>query len=61
MTIQEAAARLRARKTSSVDLTTEAFRRIESLNPGLNAIQTPMMELALKDASLADLDLAERR
>lgn len=57
MTIQEAAAKLRARKISSVELTTEAFKRIDSLNPALNAIQTPMLEIALKDASLADLDL----
>ena len=58
MTIQEAAAELRARKISSVDLTKEAFRRMDALNPTLNAIQTTMRDSAFESARQADLELA---
>ncbi len=40
MTIQEAAALLRARKVSSVELTQEALARIAAINPKLNAFLT---------------------
>jgi len=58
VTIQEAAAELRARKISSVDLTKEAFRRMDALNPTLNAIQTTMRDSAFESARQADLELA---
>ena len=60
MTIQEAAAALRARKVSSVELTTAALERIRSLNPKLNAIQTLMEESALESARQADEELARK-
>ncbi len=59
MTIQEAAAALRARKVSSVELTTAALARIRALNPKLNAIQTLTEEPALESARQADLELAK--
>src|SRR2546427_6044507 len=60
MTIQEAAAALRARKVSSVELTTAALERIRSLNPKLNAIQTLMEESALEGARQADEELSKK-
>ena len=57
MTIQEAAIALRRRKVSSVELTTEALRRVRSLG-SLNAIITVMEESALEDARQADRELA---
>jgi aspartyl-tRNA(Asn)/glutamyl-tRNA(Gln) amidotransferase subunit A len=59
MTIQEAASALRTRKVSSVELTNAAFERIRTLNPKLNAIQTPMVESALESARQADKELAK--
>ena len=58
MTIQEAASALRARKASSVELTSEAFRRIRSLNPKLNAMLTVLEDSALDSARQADQELA---
>ena len=58
MTILEAAAQLRARKVSSVELTRAAFDAIHRLNPRLNAMQTPMEESALERARQADRELA---
>src|SRR5438132_931469 len=58
MTILEAAAALRVRKVSSVELTTDALHRIRDLNPRLNAIQTLLEESALESAREADQDLA---
>jgi len=59
MTIQEAAAALRARKISAVELTTAALGRIGALNPKLNAVQTLMEESALESARQADRELAK--
>src|SRR5437879_4338139 len=58
VTIQQAAQALRSRKVSSVELTREALRRIEALNPKLNAIQTLMDDSALESARQADHELA---
>jgi aspartyl-tRNA(Asn)/glutamyl-tRNA(Gln) amidotransferase subunit A len=58
MTIQEAAAALRARKVSSVELTKAALGRIRKLNPKLNAIQTLLEEKALESAQEADQELS---
>ena len=60
MTIQEAAEALRARKVSSVELTTAALKRIRAVNPKLNAIQTLLEESALESARQADQELAKR-
>ena len=59
MTIQEAAAALRARKVSSVELAGEALHRIRALNPKLNAVQTLMDQSALESARQADRELAK--
>ena len=59
MTIQEAAAALRARKVSSVELTNSALQRIRALNPKLNAVQTLTEESALESARQADWELAK--
>jgi aspartyl-tRNA(Asn)/glutamyl-tRNA(Gln) amidotransferase subunit A len=59
VTIQEAAAALRARKVSSFELTTGALERIRALNPKLNAFQTLTEESALESARQADWELAK--
>jgi aspartyl-tRNA(Asn)/glutamyl-tRNA(Gln) amidotransferase subunit A len=56
--IQEAAAALRAGKTSSAALTDAAFARIREENPRLNAIQTVMEDSARDRAAQADQELA---
>jgi aspartyl-tRNA(Asn)/glutamyl-tRNA(Gln) amidotransferase subunit A len=56
--IQEAAAALRAGKTSSAALTAAAFDRIRDENPRVNAIQTAMEESACARAQQADEELA---
>ncbi|SPF46545.1 hypothetical protein SBA4_3550008 [Candidatus Sulfopaludibacter sp. SbA4] len=61
MTIREAAESLRARRFSSVELTTSAIGRIESCNPELNAFITITAERALDRARLADIELAAGR
>ncbi len=58
MTLLEAAAALRRRETSSVDLTAAALRAIERLNPSTNAMQTLMVEAARERAKQADEELA---
>lgn len=57
MNIQEAAAALRAGKTSSAALTAAAFDRIREENPRLNAIQTTMEDSARARAQQADEEL----
>lgn len=57
MTLQDAAAALRARKVSSVELAAEALERIRALNPKLNAIRTLMEQSALDSARQADREL----
>ncbi len=58
MTILEAAAQLRAKKVSSVELTAAALTRIEKLNPKLNAFITVLDERSRKQAQHADEELA---
>jgi aspartyl-tRNA(Asn)/glutamyl-tRNA(Gln) amidotransferase subunit A len=61
MTIREAAESLRARRFSSLELTTSALGRIERLNPQLNAFITVTAEQALERARQADRELAAGR
>jgi len=58
MTILEAAAALRARKVSSIELTRAALERISQLDGTLRAFITVMEESALSRARLADEELA---
>ncbi len=58
MTILEAAAALRARKVSSVDLVRGALEKIRKLNPKINAFLTVTEEAALARASEMDAELA---
>jgi aspartyl-tRNA(Asn)/glutamyl-tRNA(Gln) amidotransferase subunit A len=54
LTITAAAARLRAGEISSVELTEAFLRRIEALNPKLNAFLAVTADLALEQAREAD-------
>jgi aspartyl-tRNA(Asn)/glutamyl-tRNA(Gln) amidotransferase subunit A len=58
MTVLEAAAALRARKVSSVELTVQCLARIEKLNPKLNAFITVTASTALAEARKADEEMA---
>jgi aspartyl-tRNA(Asn)/glutamyl-tRNA(Gln) amidotransferase subunit A len=58
MLITEAAAKLRAREVSAVELAQESLRRIEEQQPRLNAFITITGELALQQARRADEELA---
>ena len=58
MTIAEAAARLRARQVSAVELARESLRRIRELQPILNAFITVTEDLAMQQAGIADEELA---
>jgi len=58
MTILEAAADLRARKISSVELTQLSLQRMARLEPQLNAFITPTEDLAVERALRADDELA---
>jgi aspartyl-tRNA(Asn)/glutamyl-tRNA(Gln) amidotransferase subunit A len=58
MRIGEAAAGLRARRFSAVDLATAAISRIHRLNPTLRAFITVTAEQALEQARQADRELA---
>ncbi len=58
MTLLEAAAALRRREVSSVELAAAALQRIERLNPSTNAMQTVMAEAARQRAKQADEELA---
>ncbi len=59
MTIQEAAAALRAGKLSSVELTRASLERIAKLNPRLNAFITVTEKAAKAHARQADDELAK--
>jgi aspartyl-tRNA(Asn)/glutamyl-tRNA(Gln) amidotransferase subunit A len=61
VTIQEAAAALRAGSVSSVELTTSALERIQRLDPKLNSFLTVTADRALRDARAADEDLRQGR
>ena len=58
MTIRDAAASLRARKISSVELARESLSSIRQHQPRLNAFITVTEELALTQAKRADEELA---
>ncbi len=58
MTIPEAAAALRARKVSSMELTQASLRQIAQFNPTLNAFLTVTVEQAVERALKADDELA---
>jgi len=58
-TIAEAAAALRAKEVSSVELTLDALARIEKLNPKLNAFLTVTGEAAVEAARQADAEFAQ--
>jgi aspartyl-tRNA(Asn)/glutamyl-tRNA(Gln) amidotransferase subunit A len=58
VTIEQAAASLRAGKVSSVELVEESLRVICELQPGLNAFITITADLALDQARRADDELA---
>jgi aspartyl-tRNA(Asn)/glutamyl-tRNA(Gln) amidotransferase subunit A len=58
MTLVEAAAALRQRQISSVELTLECLARIEKWNPELNAFLTVTAEVALEQARQADAEFA---
>ena len=61
MTIVEAAAQLREKKISSVELTQAALKTIEEQNPRLNAFITVTAELALAQAAASDARRARKR
>jgi aspartyl-tRNA(Asn)/glutamyl-tRNA(Gln) amidotransferase subunit A len=58
MTMMEAAAALRQRQVSSVELTLECLARIEKWNPELNAFLTVTADVALEQARKADAERA---
>jgi len=60
-TIAEAAARLRAGKLTSAELTSDCLRRIRQWEPAIKACVTIMEEEALTAADRADEQLASRR
>ncbi len=55
--ISELAQRLRRRDVSPVEITQDCLRRIEKLNPGLNAFITVMSESALAEARRAESEI----
>lgn len=58
LSLEEGAARLRARELTSVELTQACISRIEALEPALNAFITVTRERALADAARADRERA---
>src|ERR1700676_113316 len=56
-TISELGQRLHRREVSPVEITQECLRRIERLNPALNAFITVMGESALADARRAEAEM----
>ncbi len=57
-TIIEMAPRLRCKEISPVELTRDCLRRIEKLNPALNAFITLTEEQALEEARVAEQEIA---
>jgi aspartyl-tRNA(Asn)/glutamyl-tRNA(Gln) amidotransferase subunit A len=56
--ISDLGPRLRAREISPVEITQECLRRIEKVNPGLNAFITVMAESALAEARNAEAEIS---
>jgi len=61
MTIDEFARKLRAREVTALEITNTCLRRIEELQPSLNAFIRVMADEARRDADTADRDLASDR
>jgi len=61
MTIEEFARKLRAREVTALDITNTCLRRIDELQPSLNAFIRVMADEARRDAQTADLELASGR
>jgi aspartyl-tRNA(Asn)/glutamyl-tRNA(Gln) amidotransferase subunit A len=61
LSLAEASELVRARKASPVDLTTTCLRRIERLNPRLNAFITVTSAQALSDAKAAEGEISNGR
>jgi aspartyl-tRNA(Asn)/glutamyl-tRNA(Gln) amidotransferase subunit A len=61
LTIAKAAALIRAKKVSPVDLTQACLARIEKLNPALNAFITVTAEAALREARHAEAEVLHGR
>ena len=57
LTLAEAAAQIRTRRLSPIDLTRECLARIERLNPVLNAFITVTADIALDQARQAEADV----
>ena len=57
LSLQEASARVRARRLSPVDLTQQCLARIERLNPVLNAFITVTADSAMADARNAEAEI----
>jgi aspartyl-tRNA(Asn)/glutamyl-tRNA(Gln) amidotransferase subunit A len=61
MTIEEFARKLRARDVTALDITNSCLRRIDELQPSLNAFIRIMADEAKRDAEAADHELASGR
>ncbi len=61
LTLAEAAALLKARRTSSVELTRACLARIDKLEPRLNAFITLIADRALESAEVADREIGGGR
>lgn len=60
-TLAEAAARIRSREISPVDLVTEALRRIAAYDPAVNAFITVTADAAMAQARQAEKDISQGR
>ena len=60
-TIEQTSERLRTRQLSSVELVRECLRKIEQLNPRINAFITITTDSALREAQEADAEIAAGR
>ena len=57
LTVAQVCRQIKSRKVSPVDLTNMLFRRIERLNPALNAYLTLTKDQALADAKIAEKEI----
>ena len=57
LSIEEASGLLRRKEISPVELTTSCLRRIEELNPKINAFITVLAESALDQARVAEAEI----
>ena len=61
LTVAEAARQIKARKLSPVELTEALIRRIEGIEPQLNAFVTPTFALARRQARQAEREIMAGR